>query len=49
LNLTKLEFIALDISGNNFLSWIFDDEIHLEAMNFRETIKEENNASLRDR
>jgi ferritin len=44
LNLTKLEFTALDISENNFLSWIFDDEIHLEAMNFRKTIKEENNA-----
>jgi ferritin len=43
LNLTKLEFTALDIFENNFLSWIFDDEIHLEAMNFRETIKEENN------
>jgi ferritin len=44
LNLTKLEFTAFDISENNFLSWIFDDEIHLEAMNFRKTIKEENNA-----
>jgi len=31
------------------LSWIFDAEIHLEAMNFGETIKEENNAFLQDR
>ena len=30
-NLTKLEFVALDISGNNYLSWILDAEIHLDA------------------
>jgi len=46
LNLMKLEFIALDISKNIFLPWIFDVEIHLEAVNLGETIKEENNASL---
>jgi hypothetical protein len=49
LNLTKLEFTLLDIYKNNYLSWIFDTEIHLEAMNLRETIKEENNISLQDR
>jgi hypothetical protein len=43
--LTKLEFIALDISENNYLSWILDAEIEIEAMNLRDTIKE-NNASL---
>ena len=48
-NLTKLEFIALDISGNNYLSWMLDAEIHLDASNLRETIKETNNASLQDR
>ena len=31
-NLTKLEFVALDILGNNSLSWILDTKIHLEAM-----------------
>ena len=36
-NLTKLEFTALNISGNNFLSWILDAEIHLEATNLGET------------
>ena len=30
-NLTKLEFVVLDILGNRFLSWI-----HLEAMNLDE-------------
>ena len=35
-NLTKLEFVALDILGNNSLSWIIDTKIHLEAMNLDE-------------
>ncbi|XP_059664071.1 uncharacterized protein LOC132309817 [Cornus florida] len=48
-NLTKFEFVALDISGKNYLSWTLDAEIHLEAMNLGETIKENNNASLQDR
>ncbi|KAK8325967.1 hypothetical protein V6Z12_A11G087200, partial [Gossypium hirsutum] len=26
-NLTKLEFVALDITGNNYLSWVLDAEI----------------------
>ncbi|XP_059625405.1 uncharacterized protein LOC132268593 [Cornus florida] len=48
-NLTKLEFVALDISGKNYLSWILDAEIRLDAMNLGETIKKNNNASLQDR
>jgi hypothetical protein len=44
-NLTKLEFVALDVFGNNYLSWILDVEIHLEAMNLGNTIKEDNQAS----
>ncbi|KAI3448559.1 hypothetical protein Pfo_005224 [Paulownia fortunei] len=48
-NLTKLEFIALDIFGNNYLAWTLDAEIHLDVMNLGETIKEENAASLQDR
>ena len=47
-NLTKLEFVALDISGKNYISWILDAEIHLNAMNFGATIKEENQASLQN-
>ena len=41
-NLTKLEFVALDIYGKNYLSWILDAEIHLDAMNLGNTIKEGN-------
>ena len=48
-NLTKLEFVALDISGKNYLSWILDAELHLDAMNLGATIKQGNQASLQDR
>ena len=41
-NIAKLEFAALDISGKNYLSWILDAEIHLDAMNLGNTIKEGN-------
>ena len=46
LNLIKLEFMALDISGKNYLSWILNAKIHLDAMNLRATIKEDNQTSL---
>ena len=42
----KIEFVALDISRKNFLSWILDAEIHLNAMNLEVTIKKGNQASL---
>ncbi|KAI3444975.1 hypothetical protein Pfo_001640 [Paulownia fortunei] len=29
-NITKLEFIALNISGNNYLAWTFDAKIHFD-------------------
>ncbi|XP_021802900.1 uncharacterized protein LOC110746990 [Prunus avium] len=48
-NLAKLEFVALDISGKNYISWINGAKVHLEAMNLGETIKEGNEASFVDR
>ena len=45
-NITKLEFVTLDISGKNYLSWILDAKIHLDAMNIGAMIKERNQASL---
>ena len=48
-NITKFEFATLDISGKNYLSWILDVEIYLNAMNLGNTIKEENIASQQDR
>ena len=47
-NLAKLEFVALDISGDNYLSWVFDAEIHLDAMKLGDTIKKNNDASMKD-
>ena len=44
-NLIKLEFVPLDISSKNYLSWILDTKIRLTSMNLGETIKEENEES----
>ncbi|GJY33859.1 hypothetical protein Tco_0418328 [Tanacetum coccineum] len=38
-NLVKLEFLALDISGQNYLSWVLDAEIYLAANVLGDTIK----------
>ena len=48
-NLTKLEFATLDILGKDYLSWILDVEIHLEAMALVETIKDDNEESPQNR
>ena len=48
-NLTKLEFVALDITGKNYLSWILDAEIHLDAMGLGDTIKDGNQESNKDK
>ncbi|KAK9671453.1 hypothetical protein RND81_12G030900 [Saponaria officinalis] len=43
-NLAKLDFVALDISGNNYLPWVLDADIHLDANGLGKTIKEGNTA-----
>ncbi|CAM8901697.1 unnamed protein product [Rhodiola kirilowii] len=43
-NLLKLDFNALDITGNSY-SGIIDAELHPESMDLRDAIKEGNNAS----
>ena len=48
-NITNLKFAALDILSMNYLSWILDAEIHLDAINLGNTIKGGNTASLQDR
>ena len=47
--ISSLSFIALDISGKNYLCWILDAEINLEAANLEETIIEGNQRSLQGR
>ena len=39
--ISSLNFIALDIYGKNYLSWILDAEINLDAANLGETIEED--------
>ncbi|KAK8709248.1 hypothetical protein V6N13_060273 [Hibiscus sabdariffa] len=48
-NLAKIEFAALDISGKNYLSWILDAEIHLDADGLGNTIKEGNAESAQNK
>ncbi|XP_070667486.1 uncharacterized protein [Malus domestica] len=48
-NLANLDFVALDITGKNYLTWVVDTKIHLEVGNLGETIKEENSASSQHR
>ncbi|XP_074352168.1 uncharacterized protein LOC141691337 [Apium graveolens] len=40
-NLAKLEFVVLDVSGNNYLSWVLDAELHLSANSLKDTIDPE--------
>ncbi|XP_019235923.1 PREDICTED: uncharacterized protein LOC109216238 [Nicotiana attenuata] len=47
-NISKIEFVALDISGKSYMSWVLDAEIHLDAMGLADTIKDKNQASNRD-
>ncbi|KAK9726497.1 hypothetical protein RND81_05G219700 [Saponaria officinalis] len=48
-NIAKLEFVALDITGKNYLSWVLDAEIHLDAKGLGETIKEGNKTTSQDK
>ncbi|XP_021753772.1 uncharacterized protein LOC110719176 [Chenopodium quinoa] len=48
-NLAKFEFVALDITENNYLSWVLDVEIHLDAKGLGDTIKENNTATSQDK
>ncbi|KAJ0577437.1 hypothetical protein HanIR_Chr05g0235981 [Helianthus annuus] len=47
--LSKLEFTALDISGNNYLPWTLDTKILLTANNLGETIIDGNQTSPQDK
>ncbi|KAK1407624.1 hypothetical protein QVD17_39244 [Tagetes erecta] len=44
-NLAKLDFLALDITEKNYLSWVLDVEIHLNSNNLGDTIKEGNEST----
>ncbi|XP_015167816.1 uncharacterized protein [Solanum tuberosum] len=48
-NLSKLEFVALDISGKNYLSWVLDADIHFTAKGLGDSIIEGNNTLSQDK
>ncbi|XP_068305198.1 uncharacterized protein [Pyrus communis] len=48
-NLAKLDYAALDITRKNYLTWVLDTKIHLEAENLGNTSREENNLSSQER
>ncbi|XP_028772047.1 uncharacterized protein LOC114729229 [Neltuma alba] len=48
-NLTKLEFTALDITRKNYLSWVLDAQIHLDAKGLGSTILLGNEATSQDK
>ena len=48
-NLTKQEFVQLDISEKNYLSWAMDVEIHLESKGLGKTIVQNNDATSQNR
>ena len=48
-NLSKYEFGALDIMVKNYLSWVLNVEIHLDANGLGDTINEGNKATNQDK
>ncbi|PIN10858.1 hypothetical protein CDL12_16546 [Handroanthus impetiginosus] len=48
-NLAKFEFVPLDIFGKNYLSWVVDTKMHLDAMGLENTIVEKNEATIQNR
>ncbi|XP_070681797.1 uncharacterized protein [Malus domestica] len=49
VNLVKLDYAALDITGKNYLTWVLDTKIHLEVGNLGDTIKEDSSSSSQER
>ncbi|XP_070039392.1 uncharacterized protein [Nicotiana tomentosiformis] len=41
-DIMKRKFIALEISGKNYMTWVLDAEIHLDAMGLGDAIKDKN-------
>jgi len=44
-NFKFVEFVTLDITRKNYLYWVLNVEIHLDAMGIDDTIKEINKVS----
>ncbi|XP_070047013.1 uncharacterized protein [Nicotiana tomentosiformis] len=47
-DIMKRKFVALEISGKNYMTWVLDAKIHLDAMGLGDAIKDKNKASTHD-
>ncbi|XP_070035005.1 uncharacterized protein [Nicotiana tomentosiformis] len=47
-DIMKIKFVALEISGKNYMTWVLDAEIHLDVMGLGDAIKDKNKASTQD-
>ncbi|XP_070028711.1 uncharacterized protein [Nicotiana sylvestris] len=47
-DIMKRKFVALEISGKNYMTWVLNAEIHLDAMGLGDAIKDKTKASTQD-
>ena len=47
-NIEKPKFNILDVSGNNYLSWCLDVELHLQGQGLVETLGEDGDYTEKD-
>ncbi|XP_070017335.1 uncharacterized protein [Nicotiana sylvestris] len=47
-DIIKRKFVALEISGKNYMIWVLDAEIHLDAMGLGDSIKDKDKTSTQD-
>ncbi|XP_070008030.1 uncharacterized protein [Nicotiana sylvestris] len=47
-DIMKRKFVALEISGKNYMTLVLDAKIHLDAMGLRDAIKDKTKASTQD-
>ena len=48
-NIAKLEFVALEVSGKNYVPWMIDVKMHLESMGISNAINKFNNCLAQDK
>ncbi|KAL0795187.1 hypothetical protein Bca101_066564 [Brassica carinata] len=49
LKLTNLDYVAMNVSGDNYLQWALDTRIMLRSKGLGDTITEGNNSSDKDK
>ena len=48
-NIEKPKFYILEVSGNNYLSWCLDMEMHLQGQDLANTITEDGTSNAKDK